>query len=117
MIRTVAQLMAHLEAVNQAVPNREVPEDFERPACPYCDRELGTAPGHGGIAWKCPAHGTFPAAEFDANPLDAMQQTAEESGPPSTIEAALALVVYGIPLLAALVVVDIARRVASYFTP
>jgi len=89
MSRTVARLAARLVAATPDVPEREVSEGFERPACPYCDRELGTAPGHGAIAWKCVQHGTFPASEFDANILDAMQETVEETGGPSIWTAAI----------------------------
>lgn len=98
MSRTVAKLAARLDAATPDVPAREVPEDFERPTCPHCERELGTAPGHGAIVWKCVQHGTFPASEFDANILDAMQQTVEETGGPG-IGTAIIVVLVALPFI------------------
>lgn len=62
-----------IQHLHEALPEREPLPDDERPECPHCDRQLITAPGMEGLAWKCPVHGTFPPSEFEANILRALE--------------------------------------------
>ena len=76
MMARIARLFVRfISKVSTDIPasDREPLPESERPECPHCGRRLGVAPGHNGLAWKCPAHGTFPAYEFEPNILRAMQ--------------------------------------------
>ena len=80
MKRGESWLASAISAIKVDVPEIEQQEPLsegEWPECPYCERTLGTAPGQGGIAWKCVQHGTFPASEFEPNILRAMQSDVE----------------------------------------
>lgn len=82
--KVAVDVTPHVEA-QEALP------DEERPECPYCERSLGVAPGHGGLAWKCIQHGTFPASEFEPNILRAMQADVEDGGGPTIFDALMVL--------------------------
>lgn len=67
-------------------------DHLDKPHCPHCDRELGTAPGMGGIAFKCVQHGKFHTSEFEANPLDVMSRRMEGTSSTDAILTALPVV-------------------------
>lgn len=70
------------EEVGRTLDDYHALDYLDKPLCPYCERELGVAPGGpqlGSISFKCTRHGRFPHTEFEANPLDVMKR--RDSGP------------------------------------
>jgi len=73
---------------------------LDKPTCPHCERELGVAPGMGGLAFKCARHGKFDTAAFEANALDVMQRRQTDTSAGGSIMQLAPLAVVLLPFAA-----------------